>query len=560
MSLGLMDKPKPDLLRLREIISVLFKYKFGNIMTHAGFKTSFKVNVLRSSDFKSDLDNTAPERLRLVLEELGTTFIKLGQVLSTRPDLVGKEVAEELSKLQDEVPPFNFEDVKSVIENELEGPINEFFQDFEKTPIASASIAQVHRAWLIDGTEVAVKVQRLNLEEEIKKDTTLMRYLARQMDKRIKNVKYYNLPSIVDEFERVIENEMDFTQEARNLEKFRSMFEKDPQVYAPKVYRKFSTSQVLTMEFIHGTKISEILESDIEIDRRKIAEIGTESYFKMIFLNGFFHADPHPGNIFVMENNVLCFVDFGMIGHLDHEFMDNLAELFIYTINYDIKGMVNQMMYMRLIDDSVNIEELRFDLLNLLDRYYGAQIDDIGGLINAFSMPEILIKHKIKLPKDFILLGRVITMAEDIGRKLDPTFNGIHLTQPLIKKIIKKKLSPLNILEYQTQYLFEIEHLLKDLPQTMNRLVLRLENGKINMETDLKGLDKFSDRLETMTNRISLAVLISSVIIGSSLILQTNKGMPMPTIGFSSVGLVIFLIGSIFALVLTISIIRKGRL
>jgi ubiquinone biosynthesis protein len=314
------------------------------------------------------------------------------------------------------------------------------------------------------------------------------------------------------------------------------------------------------MEFIHGTKISEILESDIEIDRRKIAEIGTESYFKMIFLNGFFHADPHPGNIFVMENNVLCFVDFGMIGHLDHEFMDNLAELFIYTINYDIKGMVNQMMYMRLIDDSVNIEELRFDLLNLLDRYYGAQIDDIGGLINAFSMPEILIKHKIKLPKDFILLGRVITMAEDIGRKLDPTFNGIHLTQPLIKKIIKKKLSPLNLLEYQTQYLFEIEHLLKDLPQTMNRLVLRLEKGKINMETDLKGLDKFSDRLETMTNRISLAVLISSVIIGSSLILQTNKGMPMPTIGFSSVGLVIFLIGSIFALVLTISIIRKGRL
>jgi ubiquinone biosynthesis protein len=559
MLLGPNDDQKPDLKRLREIISVLAKYHFGNLLEQSGLKRSFKLKYSRSEELE-ELDDTAPERLRLVLEELGTTFIKVGQVLSTRPDLVGKDVADELAKLQDMVPPFPYDSVKIVVEKDLEGPIEEFFSEFEETPIASASIAQVHRANLLDGTEVAVKVQRLNLEEQIKKDIVLMRYLAKQADKRIKNLKYYNLPAIVDEFERVIENEMDFSQEARNLEKFRSNFDRDEQVYAPKVYRKLSSSRVLTMEYIHGVKISEILESDIEIDRTRIAEIGTESYFKMIFLNGFFHADPHPGNIFVMENNVLCFVDFGMVGHLDNDFMENLAELFIYTINYDIKGMVNQMMYMRLIDDSTNIEELKLDLLNVLDKYYSAEINDIGGMINEFSMPGIMVKHKIRLPKDFILLGRVLSMAEDLGRKLDPDFNGISLAQPLIKKVIKKKLNPLKFLEYQNQYLFEIEHLLKDLPQTMNRLLFRLESGKIKIDLQYKEMDKLTSKLETMVNRVALALIISSLIIGSSLILQTDKGMPMPVIGFSEVGLIIFIIASIFALGLSITILKYGRI
>lgn len=559
MLIGPNNNQKPDLGRLREIISVLVKYRFGNILEQSGLKRSFKFKLSRSDDFK-DLDDTAPERIRLVLEELGTTFIKVGQVLSTRPDLVGKEVADELAKLQDKVPPFPFESVKIVIEEELEGPIEEFYSEFEETPIASASIAQVHRARLIDGTEVAVKVQRLNLEEQIKKDIVLMRYLARQADKRVKNLQYYNLPAIVDEFERVIELEMDFSQEARNIKKFRSNFEDDQQVYAPKVHQKLSTTRVLTMEFIHGVKISEILESDMDIDRRRIAEIGTECYFKMIFLNGFFHADPHPGNILVMENNVLCFVDFGMVGRLDNEFMENLAELFIYTVNYDIKGMVNQMMYMRLIDDSANIEELKLDLLNILDKYYSAEINDIGGLINEFSMPGIMAKYKIRLPKDFILLGRVLAMAEDLGRKLDPTFNGISLAQPLITKIIKKKLSPLRVLDYQTQYLFEIEHLLKDLPQTMNRVLYRIESGEIKFDFQYKEIDKLTSKIETMVNRVALALIISSLIIGSSLILQTDKGMPMPVIGFSEVGLIIFAIASILALGLSISILRLGRI
>ncbi|MDO9627304.1 MAG: AarF/ABC1/UbiB kinase family protein [Methanobacteriaceae archaeon] len=560
MFIGPPDKQKPDLGRLSEIIRVLVKYQFGNLVEQSGIKKSFKIKFSRRDDFEDELNDTAPERLRLVLEELGTTFIKVGQVLSTRPDLVGKDIADELAKLQDEVPPFPYDSVKTIIEEELEGPIDEFFKEFEETPIASASIAQVHRARLIDGTEVAVKVQRLNIEEQIKKDIVLMRYLARQANKRIKNLKYYNIPIIVDEFEAVIEREIDFSQEARNLEKFRTMFEDDPHIYAPQVYRKFSTSRILTMEFINGVKISEILESDMDINRRKIAEIGTKCYFKMIFLNGFFHADPHPGNIFVMENDTLCFVDFGMTGRLDNEFMENLAELFIFTVNNDIKGLVNQMIYMRLIEDPVRLDELKLDLLNILDKYYGAEISDIGGMINEFSMPNMIFKYKIKLPRDFVLLGRVLAMAEELGRNLDPTFNGISVAQPLIKKILKKKLSPMRFLDYQTQYLFEIEHLLKDLPQTMNRLLFRLESGKIEIDLQYKEMDRLTSKLETMVNRVALALIISSLIIGSSLILQTDKGMPMPVIGFSEIGLAIFIIASILALGLGISILRFGRI
>lgn len=558
MDYKLFPNQRPDMKRLKEIVSVLVKYQFGNVLERTGLKRNI-MSFFSSDNLQEAFDKTAPKRLRLALEELGTTFIKLGQVLGTRPDLVGKDFADELAKLQDEVPPFPFEDVKKLIEKELEAPLGDLFSDFQQDPIASASIAQVHSAVLKDGEKVAVKVQRLNLEEQVRKDIIIMRYLARQADRRIRNLKYYNLPGIVDEFERAIEKEMDFAQEARNIDRFRLHFKDDPNVYAPKVYWKYSTPRILTMEFIRGTKISDALESNKNINGKTIAKIGTDCYFKQIFQYGFFHADPHPGNLFILPNDVLCFIDFGMIGHLDREFMENLTELFVFTVNYDLKGMINQMRYMRLIDDDTDIEELKRDLIDLLDKYMGAEISDIGGIINEFSKPNILVKHKIKLPKDFILLGRVLSMAEDIGRKLDPHFNGIEVAKPLIKETIKKRFNPLRILDYQATYLFELEHIFKDLPETINRFFLRIEDGKIRMQLDHQNLDEFASHLERIINRVSVALIVSSLIIGSSLIMISNEGMPMPGIGFSTIGTIIFLIASALAIILIISIINCAR-
>jgi len=538
-------------------MGVLGKYRFGNTLIQLGFKRKLSPEFLLGGDLGKEMDSTAPARFRAALEELGTTYIKLGQVLSTRPDLVGMEIADELSKLQDDVPPVPFTDIREVVEEELGSPLEDLFQEFEEESIASASIAQVHRARLQDGTEVAVKVQKKGIIELIKQDVAIMRYLAQQADTRISKVKYYNFPAIVDEFERTIRRELDFSQEARNIERFRTLFEKDKQVCAPEVYRDYSTSKVLIMEFIHGTKISELLESDEEISGQEIAVVGTECYFKQIFMHGFFHADPHPGNIFVLPGNRLCFVDFGMTGNLEREFRDDLAELFIYTAKYDVKGIINQMVYMRMIDEDSDLEHFKYTLMDLLDQYYGAEIKDVGGMITEFSMPDVVFEHQLKLPRDFILLGRVLSMAEDLGRKLDPNFNGIEVAEPMIRKLLKKRLNPLRWRNYQVRYLFETEHLLKDLPQTINRILMRAEDGRIKMEIEHKELEEFGLHLERITNRVALALIISSLIIGSSLIMQSDKGMPMPGIGFSTIGSIIFLVGAALAIGFTITILRK---
>jgi ubiquinone biosynthesis protein len=553
----LFGQSKPDLKRAREILGVLVKYKFGNTLIELGLKRKLSPEFIIKGDIARELDSTAPYRIRSALEDLGTTFIKLGQVLSTRPDLVGKDVADELAKLQDDVPPVPYDSIKRVIETEFNSSLDDLFEDFDDEPLASASIAQVHRARLKDGTEVAVKVQKENITDLIIKDISIMRYLAEQADNRIENLKYYNLPSIVDEFERTINKELDFAQEARNIERFRTVFEGDKQVCAPEVYREVSSKKVLTMEFIEGTKISEILDSDISINRKTVAKIGTECYFKQIFMHGFFHADPHPGNIFVLPGNRLCFVDFGMTGHLEKEFRDDLAELFIYTVKYDIKGILTQMVYMRLLDEDADIDKFKYVLMDLLDKYYGAEIQDVGGMITEFSMPQMMADYKMNLPRDFILLGRVLSMAEDLGRKLDPTFNGIEVAEPMIKKIIKNRLNPLRWSDYQMRYLFELEHLIKDLPQTVNRILMRAEDGRIKMEIEHRELDEFSSHLERITNRMALAMIIAALIIGSSLIMQSDAGMPMPIIGFSTIGSIIFLLGAALAIAFTIYILRS---
>ncbi|WJI08637.1 AarF/ABC1/UbiB kinase family protein [Methanobacterium sp. CWC-01] len=557
MSVPPFGNSKPDLKRVRGILGVLSKYRFGNTLMQLGFRRKLSPEFLLGGDLGKELDNTAPSRFRAALEELGTTYIKLGQVLSTRPDLVGMEIADELSRLQDDVPPVPFSEIKAVVEEELGSPLEELFQEFEEKSIASASIAQVHKARLMDGTEVAVKVQKRGIIDIIKQDVAIMRYLAQQADTRIRKVKYYNFPGIVDEFERTIRRELDFAQEARNIERFRTLFEGDEKVSAPEVYRDYSTSKVLTMEFIHGTKISELLESDEKISGKTIALVGTECYFKQIFMHGFFHADPHPGNIMVLPGNRLCFVDFGMTGHLEREFRDDLAELFIYTAKYDVKGIINQMVYMRMIDEDSDLEHFKYTLMDLLDQYYGAEIKDVGGMITEFSMPDVVSEHQLKLPRDFILLGRVLSMAEDLGRKLDPNFNGIEVAEPMIRKLLKGRLNPLRWRNYQVRYLFETEHLLKDLPQTINRILMRAEDGRIKMEIEHKELDEFSLHLEKITNRVALALIISSLIIGSSLIMQSDKGMPMPGIGFSTIGSIIFLVGAALAIGFSIAILRK---
>ena len=426
MNIGPFDPKKPDFRRLEEIIAILAKYEFIDIIKHTRLKNLFG-RVFHSKNLIKELGASAPERILLVFEELGTTFIKFGQILSTRPDIVGEDIANELAKLQDHVPPVPFESIKRVIEDELNSPLYAIFLEFNEDPIATASIAQVHQAKLKDGTVVAVKVQRPDIIEQIRKDITIMRYLGGLIERRISGFEYYNISDVIDEFERAIVKELDFGLEARNMQKFRLIFKENPKIKVPAYYEDYSTMKVLTMEYIDGIKITDVPNSTIAADGKTIAELGARCYFEQIFKYGFFHGDPHPGNILVKDDNILCFIDFGIMGHLDMDFVATLAELFVYIYDYDLNGIINQLLYMEIIDDSADIKSLKYDLMDILDEYYGTEIKNLGGFINEFSTPDIMEKYQIKFPKDFILLGKVLSILEDIGGELDPNFNTIKV-------------------------------------------------------------------------------------------------------------------------------------
>lgn len=549
---------RPDMGRLREIIRVMTKYHFGNILEAVGLKNRLFETLKLYIKSPEEVHEPAHVRLRLVLEELGTTFIKLGQVLSTRADLVGREVAEELAKLQDEAPPFPFEDVKRVLESELGVPMEEVFSEFQEEPVASASIGQVHRARLRNGDAVAVKVQRPGIADTVKSDIILMKYLAKLANDRVPGLRYYNLPGIVAEFERAIRKELDYHQEANNVERFRAMFMDDETVYAPYVYREYSTGRVLTMEYVDGVKLTDILKSDIKFNARVIAERGARCYFKQIFIHGFFHADPHPGNILVQKGNVLCFLDFGMMGHLDRSFRDRLAELFILLMNYDVNGIVNQLRYMNILTEETDLEEVKYDIIDLLDRYYGADVRKVGEILTEFTMPGMIRRHRIRIPRDFVLLARVMSMAEDLGERLDPRFNGLEVAWEMTHKLIRNRLNPLRNLDEVPAAIIELEHIMNDLPRGLISALQKLEEGKLKMELEHRNLDEISVRIERSTNRISLAMLVSALIIGSSLVTIPREALILEKFPF--LGIFGFAVSFLIALALIVSIIKSRRL
>ncbi|WP_432703677.1 ABC1 kinase family protein [Methanothermobacter thermautotrophicus] len=549
---------RPDMGRLREIIRVMTKYHFGNILEAVGLKNRLFETLKLYIKSPEEVHEPAHVRLRLVLEELGTTFIKLGQVLSTRADLVGREVAEELAKLQDEAPPFPFEDVRRVLESELGVPLEEVFSEFQEEPVASASIGQVHRARLRNGDAVAVKVQRPGIAETVRSDIILMKYLAKLANDRVPGLRYYNLPGIVAEFERAIRKELDYHQEANNAERFRAMFMDDETVYAPYVYREYSTGKVLTMEYVEGVKLTDILKSDIKFNARVIAERGARCYFKQIFIHGFFHADPHPGNILVQKGNILCFLDFGMMGHLDRSFRDRLAELFILLMNYDVNGIVNQLRYMNILTEETDLEEVKYDIIDLLDRYYGADVRKVGEILTEFTMPDMIRRHRIRIPRDFVLLARVMSMAEDLGERLDPRFNGLEVAWEMTHQLIRNRLNPLRNLDDVPGAIIELEHIMNDLPRGLISAIRKLEEGKLKMELEHRNLDEISVRIERSTNRISVAMLVSALIIGSSLVTIPREALILERFPF--LGIFGFAVSFLIALALIVSIIKSRRL
>lgn len=528
-----------NMKRVNEIVDVLRKYEVEYLIEQSSFLKRLPFRKRKEEEL--DLDDTFEMRIRLSFEELGATFIKLGQLLSTRPDLVGQELAYELTKLQDDAPPIPFETVKEIIESELDDDMENLFAEFEEKPIGSASIGQVHKAKFHNGTEVAVKVQKPGVEELIDTDLDIMHFFAGRVNQFVRRSRVYNFPAIISEFERSIKMEIDYKYESSNISHLKNDFKNDRTVYVPQVYNRYTTSKVLTMEYIRGKKVSEIMENPEGYDPKLIAKRGLDSYIKQILFNGFFHADPHQGNIMIMPNNVICYIDMGSMGVMDEDFRNDLAQLFQFIISKNVNGIINQLNYMDILDRGVPVKDLKYDINSMVNRYYGAELDNFTSGVD--DLMNLMVKYEVSLPREFVLMARGFSLIEDMGMKLDPEFDVFNEVQPLAKKLISKKLSPKTLFDYMQHNVVEVEHFMRTLPHDINDLIYKIQNDKISIELKIKDLT-------FLINQISISIIIAALLVGSSLVIMSDVGyeiFDIPILGL--IGFSISLILGIFIVI-----------
>ncbi|MBO7443949.1 MAG: AarF/ABC1/UbiB kinase family protein, partial [Methanobrevibacter sp.] len=493
-----------------------------------GQTTRNKISPFRSdADNKELLKDDFPERLRLMFQELGTTFIKFGQLLASRPDLVGERISEELSQLHDDNPPVSFEEIKEMIETQLGGNIDDLFEEFSENALATASIAQVHEAKLHTGERVAVKVQKANVEEIVETDLSIMKFIANESDRFNTSFKHLNLPAVLHEFDKSIHKEMDFDNELMNIRHLNDNFKYNDKIIVPTTYPDYSNEKVLTMEYVEGVKLSEVIAGDDpKYNKILIADRIVRSYFQQLFIDGFFHADPHPGNIFVTDDNAICYIDFGMMGVLDEEFRQDLAELMIYFSDRNIDGLINQLIRMDILNEKTDINILKSDLNDLFAKYYGVELSRFNGIIEDLLF--LMQKFDVRLPNEFVLMARGLSMVENTGLRLDPDIDVVALLKPFARKLMVQRYNPLKMANNAKNSFFAFEHVLRALPSLISKTIYKVEEGEVTVNIEVKHISEIA-------NQLSLAIIIAALLVGSSLVMLIDVGprfYEMPVLGF----------------------------
>lgn len=551
-----------SLKRYREVLGILVTHGFDQVVEQLNLDYYLEIGrqlVRRNSDKKQLERLPAPVRLRMAMEKLGPTFIKLGQTLSARPDILPPDYMVELNKLQDSVQPIDHVEIERQIEKELGAPISTLFAKFDLEPVAAASIAQVHKGWLHDNTPVAIKVRRPGIEKIIETDIDILNGLAALLEKHGFFENICSPVEIVKEFNRTIYREIDFTKEGHTFGRFQANFEQNPAVYIPKVFWEFSNESILTMEYIDGIKISEIqcLE-DAGYDLKQIAKTGANAFLEQVLSHGQFHGDPHPGNILVLQQNVICFLDLGMVGYLSEDLKLQLTNLLLGLYRRDIDLLVSVMLTAREKSKEINIASLKRDLSEFVDDYYQIPLEQINSLklINEFIV--MMKKHHIKFPSDLMLLAKALITIEGIGRQLDPSFNLVEQIKPAVTDLLKQRLTGMSIQKEVVQTLRAYSDVAKTLPRDIKELMYRINNNNFKIDLEHRGLDKLIADLDKSSNRLSFSFLIGSLIIGSSLIMQSKSGPHI--FGIPALGLLGYTIAAALGLWLAIGILRSGRL
>jgi len=500
-----------------------------------------------------------PERLRLAFEELGPTFVKLGQLLSLRPDLVPPEYATELSKLQDEAAPFPSAQAKRIIEGGLGCPLEELFAEFDEEPLAAASLAQVHRALLRDGTEVVLKVQRPGIRDVIRADLIILEDLAGVIARYVPESEPYDPVGTVREFAKTLRRELDFVREGRNMEVFRRNFSGDETIYIPRIFWELTTSEVLTMERIVGIKVTDLEALErAGLDRRQIALNGAKAILKQVFEHGFFHADPHPGNILVLKDNVIAPLDFGMVGRLDRPLQEAIGELLVGIVRKDIERIVRALRELGGLDEGGDLWAFRTDLGDFIDRYYKIPLYrlDVARLLDEAMA--LVREHRVRLPAGLVMMGKALVIEEGVGRVLYPQFDMITLARPYVRHIVFRRLVSQRELRDWGVVLEEAGRLLKELPEELRSIMGKIRRGELRAQFEHLGLDRLILELDRASNRISFAMIIAALIVGSSLVMQIEVGPRL--FGLPLFGLLGFGFAAVLGFWLVIAILRSGRL
>lgn len=556
MGLFRIDRRYKHLGRYRQVAEVFIRHGFGYAFERSGLR--HRVPLFRKKT-TPDAELTTPRgrRLRRAFEELGVTFIKLGQLLSTRADLIPEDILSELQRLQDDVPPFPSDQALQVIEAELGRPWHEAFDRVELQPIAAASVAQVHRARLKTGEDVVIKVQRPGIREQIRVDLEILAGLAGLVQDRLRP-EFFDLRELVDEFSRQIRRELDFVNEGGHIDRFREQFQDDPSIVIPKVYWDFTTERMLVMDWIDGTKVLDIEGmKEKGIDRRIVARKGAEAFLRQVMIHGYFHGDPHPGNIFVLPGNRIAYIDFGVVGRLSEDAKAHLADLFLGIIRRDVDRVIRGMTRLGAVDDTVNLRRMRTDVADLVDRHYGKALKDVKAADVFNDALELAQRNHVRLPSDLFLLGRALLTVEGMGERLDPDFNVVEIAEPFARELIRRRLHPRRVLERAAADLGEYLEIAARLPGRIDRLLEQAERGRTSIRFRHEGLDNLIDHLDILSNRVAMALIIASLVIGSSMVIQSDVG---PRIwGYPALGVLGYLAAFFMGVWLLVGILRSGR-
>ena len=560
MNLLQLNRNIRSIKRYRQIVRVLFKYGFDNLLAYLNlteFVARWRRLVRRE---RSDIvELSQAERMRLVLEELGPTFIKFGQFLSTRSDLLPPNYVAEFAKLQDDVPPFSFTEVTAELQREFGMDVSALFSSFTSEPIAAASIAQVHRAVLLTGELVVVKVRRPGIVDQIETDIEALMLLAMMAEKHLPNSDIYDPVGQVRELARTIRRELDLSLEGRTIERFAANFAGDSTVYFPKVYWQFTSKAALTMELIEGLKVSDVEGlTAAGLDLKLIAKRGANAFVRMVLQHGFFHGDLHPGNILILPDNVICMLDFGMTGRIDPFLKRYLTDILLAILKRDAEEVISLLIYSGDITDSVNIRALRRDISEFIDTYYEMSLQDlqIGQLLADFI--EIITSYRIKFHPDLLLLAKTFMSMESIGRRLDPDFDMTSHLRPLMEKEIRARLSPGNAVKEIFGNANSYVNLLRSLPKDIKEILNRINRDKFKIDLEHRGLDRFTKDMDRSINRLSSSLIIAALIVGSSIVMQTGKGPLL--LGFPLFAFMGYSIAGLIGIVWLIAIFRSGRL